>query len=42
MISLSGIYLKLAHLPVKIGLIGGVGGAPENDATQAYQACQAI
>ena len=26
MISLSGIYLKIAHFPVKIGLIGGVGG----------------
>ena len=24
MISLSGIYLKIAHFPVKIGLIGGV------------------
>ena len=29
MISLSGIYLKIAHFPVKIGLIGGVGGVPE-------------
>ena len=29
MISLSGIYLKKAHFPVKIGLIGGVGGVPE-------------
>ena len=28
-ISLSGIYLKIAHFPVKIGLIGGVGGVPE-------------
>ena len=27
MISLSGIYLKIAHFPVKIGLIGG-GGPP--------------
>ena len=26
MLSLSGIYLKLAHFPVKIGLIGGVPG----------------
>ena len=26
MISLSGIYLKIAYFPVKIGLIGGVGG----------------
>ena len=31
MISLSGIYLKLAHFPVKIGLIGGGGkGGPPN------------
>ena len=29
MISLSGIYLKIGHFPVKIGLIGGVGGVPE-------------
>ena len=29
MIRLSGIYLKLGHFPVKIGLIGGVGGVPE-------------
>ena len=29
MISLSGIYLKLVHFPVKIGLIRGVGGVPE-------------
>ena len=29
MISLSGIYLKIAHFPVKIGLIGGVGGVTE-------------
>ena len=29
MISLPGIYLKLDHFPVKIGLIGGVGGVPE-------------
>jgi len=29
MISCSGIYLKIAHFPVKIGLIGGVGGVPE-------------
>ena len=29
MISLSGIYSKLAHFPVKIGLIGGLGGVPE-------------
>ena len=29
MISLPGIYLKLAHFPFKIGLIGGVGGVPE-------------
>ena len=29
MISLSGIYLKLAHFPVKIGLIEGVEGVPE-------------
>ena len=29
MISLPGIYLKLSHFPVKIGLIGGVGGVPE-------------
>ena len=29
MLSLSGIYLKLAHFPVKIGLIGGVGGVPK-------------
>ena len=29
MISLSGIYLKIAHFPVKIGLIGGVGGVPK-------------
>ncbi len=29
MISLSGIYWKLAHFPVKIGLNGGVGGVPE-------------
>ena len=29
MISLSGICSKLAHFPVKIGLIGGVGGVPE-------------
>ena len=28
MISLPGIYLKLGHFPVKIGLIRGVGGAP--------------
>ena len=28
-ISLSGIYLKIGHFPVKIGLIGGVGGVPE-------------
>jgi hypothetical protein len=30
MISPSGIYLKLAHFPVKIGLFGGVGagGSP--------------
>ena len=31
MISLSGIYLKLAHFPVKIGLIGGLGGSPKFD-----------
>ena len=30
MISLSGIYLKIAHFPVKIGLIGGVWGGPRN------------
>ena len=29
MISLSGIYLKIAHFPVKIGLIGGAAGVPE-------------
>ena len=29
MISLSGIYWKLAHFPVKIGLNGGVGGVPK-------------
>ena len=29
MISLSGIYFKIAHFPVKIGLIGGVGGVTE-------------
>ena len=29
MISLSRIYSKLAHFPVKIGLIGEVGGVPE-------------
>ena len=29
MISLSGIYLKIAHFPVNIGLIEGVGGVPE-------------
>ena len=29
MISLSGIYLKLAHFPMKIGLIQGLGGVPE-------------
>ena len=29
MISLSGIYLKLAHFLIKIGLIQGVGGVPE-------------
>ena len=29
MISLPGIYLKLSHFPVKIGLIGGEGGVPE-------------
>ena len=29
MISLSGICSKLAHFPVKIGLIGGVRGVPE-------------
>ena len=29
MISLSGIYLKIDHFPVKIGLIWGVGGVPE-------------
>ena len=29
MISLSGIYLKIANFPVKIGLIGGVGGVTE-------------
>ena len=29
MISLSGINSKLAHFPVKIGLIGGVGGVPK-------------
>ena len=29
MVSLSGIYLKIAHFPVKIGLIWGVGGVPE-------------
>ena len=28
MISLPGIYLKLGHFPVKIGLIRGVGGVP--------------
>ena len=28
MISLPGIYLKLDHFPVKIGLIGGRGGSP--------------
>ena len=28
-ISFPGIYLKLAHFPVKIGLIRGVGGVPE-------------
>ena len=28
MMSLPGIYLKLAHFPVKIGLIEGVGGFP--------------
>ena len=27
--SLSGIYVKIARFPVKIGLIGGVGGVPE-------------
>jgi hypothetical protein len=27
-VSHSGIYLKLAYFPVKIGLIGGVGGVP--------------
>ena len=29
MISFSGIYLKLAHFPIKIGLIQGVGGVPK-------------
>ena len=29
MISLSGIYWKLAYFPVKIGLIRVVGGVPE-------------
>ena len=29
MISLSGIYWKLGHFPVKIGLINGVGGVPD-------------
>ena len=29
MISLSGIYFKIAHFPVKIGLIHGVVGVPE-------------
>ena len=29
MISLPGIYLKLAHFPVKIKLIGEVGGVPQ-------------
>jgi hypothetical protein len=29
MISPSGIYLKLAHFPVKIGLFGGEGGVPK-------------
>ena len=28
MISLPGIYWKLGHFPVKIGLIRGVGGVP--------------
>jgi hypothetical protein len=27
-VSHSGIYLKLAHFPVKIGLIGGIGRVP--------------
>ncbi len=27
--SLPGIYLKLSHFPVKIGLIGREGGGPE-------------
>jgi hypothetical protein len=30
MISPSGIYLKLAHFPVKIGLFGGGRGCPQN------------
>ena len=29
MISLSGVYLKIAHFPVKKGLIGWVGGSPK-------------
>ena len=29
MMSISEIYLKLAHFPVKIGLNGGVGEVPE-------------
>ena len=29
MISLSGLYLKIAHFPVKIGLVWGEGGSPK-------------
>ena len=40
MMSISEIYLKLAHFPFKIGLIGGVGGVPKIFfALESYYLC---